>query len=82
MRFFRHEIEIVLKGMGVVALSSLVIIPAAWGYEQRQQARQWRSVACAYRVKEVERHAPIFAPLGQRPDPCATLQRLGLELPR
>ena len=82
MRFFRHEIEIVLRGMGVVALSSLVVIPAAWGYEQRQQARQWRNVACAYRVREVERHAPMFSSLGQRPDPCATLQRLGLELPR
>ena len=82
MRFFQPKVEIVLKTVGVIGLSTLVAFPAAWGYEQRQQARLWRNVACAYRVKEVERHAPMFTDLGQRPDPCATLQRLGLELPR
>jgi len=82
MRFFQPEVEIVLKTVGVIGLSTLVVLPAAWAYEQRQQARLWRDVACAYRVKEVERHAPLLANLGQRPDPCATLHRLGLELPR
>jgi len=82
MRFFQPEVETVLKTVGVIGLSTLVVLPAAWGYEQRQQARLWRDVACAYRVKEVERHTPMFANLGQRPDPCATLRRLGLELPR
>jgi len=80
MRFFQHEVEVVLGSLGVMALSTLVVLPAAWGYEQRQQARQWRNVACAYRIREVELRAPIFAGLGQRPDPCVTLQRLGLEL--
>lgn len=80
MRFFQHEVEVVLKSLGAIGLSSLVVLPAAWGYEQRQQALQWRKVACAYRIKEVERRAPMFADLGQRPDPCATLHQLGLEL--
>ena len=80
MRIFQHEVEVVLKSLGVIALSTLVVLPAAWGYEQRQQARQWRNVACAFRIREVEQRAPMFASLGQRPDACATLQRLGLEL--
>ncbi len=80
MRFFQHEVEVVLKSVGVIGLSSLVVLPAAWGYEQRQQARQWRQVACAYRIREVGQRAPMFANVSQRPDPCATLQQLGLEL--
>jgi len=80
MRFFQHEVEVVLKSLGVIVLLMLMVLPAAWGYEQRQQARQWRSVACAFRVREVEQRAAMFAGMGQRPDPCATLQRLGLEL--
>ena len=80
MRFFQREVELVLKSLGVIALLTLMVLPAAWGYEQRQQARQWRTVACAFRIREVEQRAPILATLGQRPDPCATLQRLGLEL--
>lgn len=80
MRFFQHEVEVVLKSLAVMGLSTLVVIPAAWGYEQRQQARRWQNVACAYRVREVERHAPMLASLGQAPDACATLQHLGLEL--
>jgi hypothetical protein len=80
MRFFQREVEMILKGLGVIGLLILVVFLAAWGYEQRQQARQWRNVACAYRIREVERHAPMFNSVGQRPDPCTTLQRLGLEL--
>jgi hypothetical protein len=80
MRFFQHEVEVALKVLGAIGLSSLVVLPAAWGYEQRQQARQWRSIACAYRIRQVEQHAPMFAGLGQRRDACATLHELGLEL--
>jgi len=80
MRFFQHEVEVVLKSLFLIALLSLVVLPAAWGYEQRQQARQWRNVACAVRIREVEQRAPVLASLGQRPDPCAILERLGLEL--
>jgi hypothetical protein len=38
MRFFRHEIEVALKALGVVALVALIVLPAAWGYEQRRGA--------------------------------------------
>jgi hypothetical protein len=80
MRFFQHEVEVVLKSLALIVFLMLVVLPAAWGYEQRQQARQWRSVACAFRIREVEQRAPILASLGHRPDPCAILERLGLEL--
>jgi len=80
MRFFQHGVEVVLKSLALIALSTLVVLPAAWGYEQRQQARQWRNVACGFRIREVEQRSPMLASLGQRPDACATLQRLGLEL--
>jgi hypothetical protein len=80
MGFFRSEIETALKIMGLAALISLILLPVAWGYEQRQQARTWQNVACAYRIKEVARQTPIIATLEYRRDACMTLSRLGLDL--
>ncbi len=90
MRFFRPEIEVTLKTIGVITLVGLIVMPMAWGYEQRRQARTWHSIACTYRVKEVTRHSPLLAGIELDPDACATLDRLGLsfdlaryvELPR
>jgi hypothetical protein len=80
MRFFRSEIEMALKIMGVAALISLIVLPVAWGYEQRQQARTWQNVACAYRIKEVARQTPMIANVEYGRDACVTLSRLGLDL--
>ena len=80
MRFFRSEIETALKIMGVAALITLILLPAAWGYEQRQQARIWQNVACAYRIKEVVRQTPMIGSVEYRRDPCVALSRLGLDL--
>jgi hypothetical protein len=80
MGFFRREIELTLKMVGVVFLVGLIVLPVAWGYEQRRQARVWQNVACAYRIKEVTRHAPFIAGVERAPDACATLARLGLQL--
>jgi len=82
MRIFRPEIETALKIMGIAALTSLILLPVAWGYEQRQQARNWQNVACAYRIKEVARQTPMIATVGYRRDACVTLSRLGLDLDR
>ena len=49
MGFFRPEVEAALKVIGIVGLITLIVLPVAWGYEQRKQARAWQSVACAYR---------------------------------
>src|SRR5947199_10447874 len=80
MRFFRSEIEMTLKIMGIAALISLILLPVAWGYEQRRQARTWQNVACAYRIKEVARSVPFVATVERAPDACATLARLGLNV--
>jgi len=82
MRFFRSEIETALKIIGIAALISVILLPVAWGYEQRQQARTWQNVACAYRIKEVARQTPMIATVEYRDrrDACVTLSRLGLDL--
>ena len=80
MRFFRHEVEVTLKMLGVVTLIGLIVLPVAWGYEQRRQARTWQNVACAYRIKEVARSVPLVANVERAPDACATLARLGLNV--
>jgi hypothetical protein len=80
MGFFRSEIETALKMAGIAALIGLIVLPVAWGYEQRKQARTWQSVACAYRMKEVARQMPMIATLEYRGDACVALEQLGLDL--
>ena len=80
MGFFKPEVERVLKALGVITLVGLIVLPMAWAYEQRKQARAWQSVACAYRMREVTRRTPLVSTVEYRRDPCLTLNRLGLEL--
>ena len=80
MRFFRREIEVTLKMAGGLVLIGLIVLPVAWGLEQRRQARAWQNVACTYRIKEVRRQAPFIANVERTGDPCATLARLGFEV--
>src|SRR5437762_10377034 len=80
MRFFRRDIEVTLKMVGAMLLVGLIVLPVAWGYEQRRQARNWQNVACAYRIKEVTRTAPFIANVERAADACTTLARLGFHL--
>ena len=80
MRFFRREIELTLKMLGGLTLVGLVVLPVAWGYEQRRQARTWQNVACAYRIKEVTRNTPLVQNVERGADACTTLARLGLHV--
>jgi hypothetical protein len=80
MGFFKPEVERVLKALGVLTLVGLIVLPMAWAYEQRKQARAWQSVACAYRMREVSRRTPLVSTVEYQLDPCLTLNRLGLEL--
>ena len=80
MGFFKPEVERVLKALGVISLVGLIVLPMAWAYEQRKQARAWQSVACAYRMREVTRRTPLVSTVEYQRDPCLTLNRLGLEL--
>ena len=84
-RFFRPEIEVTLKAIGVIALVSLIVLPTAWGYEQRrqayeqrQQARTWQAIACSYRLREITQQTQLVArDLAGAGDPCSTLRDLG-----
>ena len=80
MRFFRSEIESAMKMLGLLTLVGLILLPIAWGYEQRQQARAWQSIACSYRMREVARRTPVVAAVDYARNPCLTLERLGLDL--
>ena len=81
MRFFRREVEISLKVLGVVILAGLIVLPIVWGYQQRAQARMWQNVACAYRIKEVTRQTPLMMTgVDRSADACTTLARLGFQL--
>jgi hypothetical protein len=80
MRFFRPEVEAALKMAGVAGLITMIVLPVAWGYEQRKQARTWQKVACAYRMKELARQTPMIATLESRRNACLALEELGLEL--
>ena len=80
MRFFRREVELTLKMLGGIVLVGLIVLPLAWGYEQRRQAKAWQSVACAYRIKEIMRSSPFVGTVERGKDACATLARLGLQL--
>ena len=80
MRIFRPEVEAVLKMLGILTLIGLIVLPVAWGYGQRQQARAWQSIACSYRVQEVARRVPFITQADYRKNPCEILERLGLDI--
>ena len=84
MRIFRPEIERTLRALGILTIVTLIVVPVVWGYGQRQKARTWQNIACAYRIKEVERRTPLLNGLETGRDACMTLERLGLvlEMPR
>ena len=80
MRFFRREVEAVLRILGAAILLGLIVLPMSWAYEQRQLARAWQSVACTYRMREIAQRTPGMATVDYPRDPCQALRRLGLEL--
>lgn len=80
MRFFRPEVERALRVLGGLLLLGLILLPMAWGYEQRKQAQAWQTVACSYRMREVTRRTPVVAAVDYARNPCVTLERLGLDL--
>ena len=77
-RFFCREIEVTLKAIGVIALVALIVLPTAWGYEQRRQARAWQTVACKYRLREITQQTQLVPrELSGAADPCSTMRDLG-----
>jgi hypothetical protein len=82
LKVYRPEVEAVLRTLAAVALLTLLVLPLAWGYQQKNEARAWREIACAYRLKEVLRDGRLVTPADLRADPCARLDDLGLRLAR
>jgi hypothetical protein len=82
LKIFRPEVEAFLKAIAVIALGTLLVLPLAWGYRQRNEARAWREIACAYRLKEALSDGRLLRAADQRVDPCERLADLGLQLAR
>ena len=80
LRFFRPEVEATIKVAVAVGLSSLVVLSFAWSYEQQRQARNWRQLACTYRLQDSVRRAPFMSGVLNTPDACVTMEDLGLRL--
>ena len=80
MRFFRPELERIFVVIAGAALVAAIVLPVGWGYEQRQQARAWQELACAYRLKEVTRGTTMLAAAEGRAPACELLRQLGFEI--
>jgi len=78
-RFFRSEVEVLLRGAAAIAFLTALILPLAWGYQQHRQADAWRRIACEYRLREAVRVSPFLAS-DDAGDACERLARLGLDL--
>jgi hypothetical protein len=76
--FFRRDVEVVLRFASTVTVVAAFALIVAWGYEQRQQAQEWRELACAYRVADLASRAKFLSLEDQRGASCERLQSLGL----
>jgi hypothetical protein len=79
-KVFRREVEVVLKAVAMISLLTLLVLPLAWGYRQRNEARAWREIACAYRLRQALSDGRLMTAADQRADPCERLSELGLQL--
>jgi hypothetical protein len=80
MRFFKPEVQRVINLMAVGVVVGAFALPVAWGYRQGREARAWREMACAYRLREAVRRTNSMLTVRHGDDPCATLSRLGLDV--
>jgi len=81
-KVFRPGVEAALKTLAVIALLTLVVLPLAWGYHHRTEARAWREIACAYRLREALSDGLLLTAADLRGDPCERLGELGLQMAR
>jgi hypothetical protein len=78
--FLRPEAQRAIKLVGLVAMVTFVVASLAWGYQQRQLARNWQKLACTYKLQDSVRRAPMMADVLDAHDSCARLEILGLKL--
>jgi len=79
-KFFRHEVEVLLRVALGAMVTSAFLVTLAWGYEQRKQAQGWRETACAYRVADLAKSAPFVARDTDVRSACGRLDALGVSL--
>jgi hypothetical protein len=77
-KIFHPEVEAVLKALATVAVLTVMVLLVAWGYQQRSEARVWREIACAYRLKEALSDGRLVTDADLGTDPCVRLDELGL----
>lgn len=82
LKIFRPEVESVVRVVCLIATLSMVVLPAAWGYQQRAEARAWREMACTYRLREALNDGRLVTPADAAANPCERLDHLGLQLAR
>jgi hypothetical protein len=82
LKILRPEVESVVRIAGVVVTLSMLVLPAAWGYQQRAEARAWREMACTYRLREALNEGRMVTPADLAANPCDRLDHLGLQLAR
>ena len=79
-RFFRPDVETVLKALAGVVVLAAFLVTFAWGYDQRRQAREWRETACAWRAAELARTATFVTRDVDARSACGRLEALGVSL--
>jgi hypothetical protein len=80
MRFFRPEVERVVRVVVIGVAVGALLLPLTWAYQHRRAARAWRETACTYRLREAVRLTNAMLTVKSGDDACATLSRLGLEV--
>ena len=82
MRFFRAEVQRIINMAVIGAVVGGLALPLSWGYRQRQEARTWREIACAYRLRDVVRgtNSLLAVAVKDGAAACATLARLGIDV--
>jgi hypothetical protein len=81
-KIFHPEVEAVLKALAAIAVLTVIVLLVAWGHRQRDEARAWREIACAYRLKEALGDGRLATAADLRGYPCERLDDLGLRLAR
>jgi hypothetical protein len=74
------EVEATVRAVAAIFMLTLVVLPMAWGYQQRAEARQWREMACSYRLRQALTDARLLTASDERGNPCTRLDDLGLRL--
>jgi len=65
-KVFRPGVEAALKTLAVAALLALLVLPLAWGYQQRTRRASGARIACTYRLKEALSDGRLLTPADVR----------------